>query len=520
MGELSRLSEDFREQAHEAIQFYGYSSPLFRRVTGIDFDIAELYRILDRHDPMHVTRIARDMEKCLSSSRLWSQLDDPDPTDPTLISFEKLLKGAPDIWPLLSVHPDGHVREAAVAAVEKIRNSFTLALLLLRLNDWVPAVRDAAIKTVTRLSQEPPDRSGIEFECVIDCLELMLAPERFERTKGSARNALEALITNPHISTLIRAFILHDKTDRAPEFARSIFAVFPSKDFIERCAYDAAQPRVRLKAARFIGSHITAAPFISSPPAFIRIMENFLSDPNPILNREALDYLIENPDCDLNQATIIAPFLKTNNIGLIRRAITLLSRLGYDWKADLEICLSEGRLNRAQLLNWQRSGSKKDAAKILSMADKQSKISKVRILGSTAQMGNKNAAQSLIEFVQASSDRQTIRSAALYLHKCGELLTAGDLSCLAVRGHDISYKPFKWHVEAMPAAELSTLIASLIKTAPAQPIEPFWQLIGRKLDASPSPIQSRQRDALLKPLAGLPEAQDRMHAVLDARNSI
>ena len=56
MGEFSRLSEDFREQAHEAIQFYGYSSPLFRRVTGIDFDIAELYRILDRHDPMHVTR--------------------------------------------------------------------------------------------------------------------------------------------------------------------------------------------------------------------------------------------------------------------------------------------------------------------------------------------------------------------------------------------------------------------------------------------------------------------------------
>ena len=160
-------------------------------------------------------------------------------------------------------------------------------------------------------------------------------------------------------------------------------------------------------------------------------------------------------------------------------------------------------LNRAQLLNWQRAGSKKDAAKILEMADIQSKISRVRILGSAAQMGHAGAVKSLFELLQSSSDRQTIRSAALYLQKSGAQLTASSLSSLAAEGHEISYKPFKWHVEAMPAADLSALIASLIKTAPAQPIEPFWQLIGRKLDASPSPIQSRQRDALFKTLGRL-----------------
>ena len=392
MGELKRLSPDFREHAHEAVLFYSHSSPLFRRVTGIQFDLATLYRVLDRHDPMHVTRIAREMRDCLNLSPLWQSIGNENINETGRVPLAKMLKGAPDIWPLMSVHPDGRVREAAVSAVLKIRNSFTLALLLLRLNDWVPEVQEAAIQTVTRLSHQPPEQSGIDFECIIDCLELMLAPDQFARTQGSARNALEALITNSHISTLIRAFILHDKTDRAPDFARSIFAVFPSQDFVERCAYDAAHPRVRLKAARYIGSHITAKPFISSPPALIRIMENFLADPNPILNREALDYLIQNPDCDLNQASIIAPFLDMNNIGLVQRAVFLLGRLDFDWSAVLKSYLSEGRLNRAQLLNWQRHGSKKDAAQIFKLADKQSKISKVRILGSAAQMGHADAA--------------------------------------------------------------------------------------------------------------------------------
>src|SRR6185312_3917797 len=43
-----------------------------------------------------------------------------------------------------SFHASGHVREAAVRLLDEVETGAELRFLLIRLNDWVPAVRSAA----------------------------------------------------------------------------------------------------------------------------------------------------------------------------------------------------------------------------------------------------------------------------------------------------------------------------------------------------------------------------------------
>lgn len=64
---------------------------------------------------------------------------------------QRALSGAvnePALFRLISFHPDGHVREAAVARLASSEDGSELPFLLLRCDDWVPQVRSAAERAV------------------------------------------------------------------------------------------------------------------------------------------------------------------------------------------------------------------------------------------------------------------------------------------------------------------------------------------------------------------------------------
>lgn len=58
------------------------------------------------------------------------------------------------IYGVLSCHPNGHVREAAVRVLSGIRDGSELPYLLIRLNDWVAQVRDVCAAAVQTRLQE------------------------------------------------------------------------------------------------------------------------------------------------------------------------------------------------------------------------------------------------------------------------------------------------------------------------------------------------------------------------------
>ena len=78
-----------------------------------------------------------------------------------------------------SFHASGHVREAAVRLLDKVETGAELRFLLIRLNDWVPAVRSAAQQAVQRRLKSGYAAS---FAHNIDLVERLLHWERADHS--------------------------------------------------------------------------------------------------------------------------------------------------------------------------------------------------------------------------------------------------------------------------------------------------------------------------------------------------
>lgn len=107
---------------------------------------------LARHYAPYLPRYAHEFDEMLRRVPAWEA--DAEPwfaINTSLVSAftldlpnERLLLG------LISSHHDGHVREAAVRRLGEVVPSDVLPFLLLRANDWVPQVRTAATRALTR----------------------------------------------------------------------------------------------------------------------------------------------------------------------------------------------------------------------------------------------------------------------------------------------------------------------------------------------------------------------------------
>jgi hypothetical protein len=78
-----------------------------------------------------------------------------------------------------SFHASGHVREVAVRLLDEAETGAELRFLLIRLNDWVPAVRSAAQQAVQRRLKSG---YGVAFARNIDLIDRLLHWERADHT--------------------------------------------------------------------------------------------------------------------------------------------------------------------------------------------------------------------------------------------------------------------------------------------------------------------------------------------------
>ncbi|WP_447007963.1 hypothetical protein ACRAKI_16445 [Saccharothrix isguenensis] len=120
------------------------------RVDAAD-DLASMLLAVSRcGDADLVARTARAL--VAASPRMWLVLDVSARRSPwraprwTVTVARRLAQGRSGPWDLLlaACHPDGFVREAAVAAISELDERVVLPTLALRAADWVPEVRDRA----------------------------------------------------------------------------------------------------------------------------------------------------------------------------------------------------------------------------------------------------------------------------------------------------------------------------------------------------------------------------------------
>ncbi len=193
-------------------------------------------------------------------------------------------------WHLLAVlsfHPSGYVREEAVRELARRRSGSELPYLLLRLNDWVPQVRDAARQAVVRRMTEEDVPAFARNYVLVDRLTVAGRADHSELLQ-----ALSRLLG----SESARDAMLAAANTSSPAGARAIFKLLlPSES---REVLDAglqhADPIIRVWSLR------AAARVIPTEE-----LQRFQSDPAPAVRREALLIFGANEDALLDASASV-----------------------------------------------------------------------------------------------------------------------------------------------------------------------------------------------------------------------
>jgi len=146
---------------------------------------------------------------------------------------------------LFLFHADGYLREAALDKIsDELSSPFFVAAILLRLNDWVPPVRESALRCAERIFPKTP-------ATVIAPALLALYPRTLSWTRWNVERSIltQTLCRLDVIATLAERIVAEPQ---AP-VVRMLAALTRSPDFdscLQKIAFEAQQPSVRAFALR------------------------------------------------------------------------------------------------------------------------------------------------------------------------------------------------------------------------------------------------------------------------------
>jgi hypothetical protein len=145
------------------------------------------------------------------------------------------------------MHPDGHVREAAVRALEAPpANAISLAVLLLVLDDHVPEVRRAAGDTLLCLIE------AIETNVIAEALPF-LALSRERQRRAEMAEAVERLIGKPEVQLAAGRMLMEATDGWLPRVFLALLASDVVDAHLPALAEGARHPAIRARAIRLLG---------------------------------------------------------------------------------------------------------------------------------------------------------------------------------------------------------------------------------------------------------------------------
>jgi hypothetical protein len=110
-------------------------------------DAEEIHQIISELSPLDLAALDQCVRESWTAYRYYN-LQNWQALRPSDVGRLAQSKFATSLVGLASFHLNGHVREAAVAELASQRTGKELPFLLIRLNDWVPQVREAAASAV------------------------------------------------------------------------------------------------------------------------------------------------------------------------------------------------------------------------------------------------------------------------------------------------------------------------------------------------------------------------------------
>jgi HEAT repeat protein len=239
--------------------------------------------LVTRLDRLSPTDLAR-LDSTIRSSSSWFE-----PSWPDLKTFQGITRHGPVPAPLIglaSMHPSGYVREAAIRRLDGYADGTELPYLLIRLNDWVSPVREAA-----QAALRPRLQLGYDHYLVRNLtLVLRLADCGRDDHAPFVRSVLELLAGPESRPALLEGLASADRGIRRACYRLTLEATdIPAPEALRGAMRD-RDPLVRLWAARTARGRLARDDFLALLPVLQR-------DRSAAVRREALRGLVEkDPD--------------------------------------------------------------------------------------------------------------------------------------------------------------------------------------------------------------------------------
>lgn len=257
---------------------------------------------------------------------------------------------------VLSEHPSGHVREAALAELRRESVEDALAFILPRLNDWVDAIRKAAEAWVLRSTED-------ELPIVVENLELIDRIEHQRRRERRALQHLRGLLASARGRRALRGAWSHaDPRLRRLAFRTSLELGVALDEIVEAAARD-PEPLIRRWA-------VTLMPRLPRAEAAEALRWAVGDRRYAGVRVAALDRL--EPHLEPSDAALLETAALDPNPGVQLTARFLLGKHfgGRDFRAQYLAALEEPEPRRrlGAMVGLGTVGSKEDAMAILEAA--------------------------------------------------------------------------------------------------------------------------------------------------------
>jgi hypothetical protein len=478
---------------------------------------------LEQLDPKHVSAIAADLGSTVDLALSFVGENRGEVSaDRSKRLVARAARVAPAAPLLLSLARSGYIREAAVAALAPPGGAFSLALLLLRANDWVRQVRAAAAAKIHQFLDDTTIENRHKVEIIAGCIELIFDPERFGRTDEASSKALVRLRSFPGVEAMLQDVILTSRTDSAPRFLRACLRSSHFDDQLPELARRGRHPRVRQMALQGLlrGCHKwkqnrqLQRRDIEQSADLDGLAGDGLRDRAIDVQRVALSYVIRSPESTLHTESTLRPFLAHRAASLVDKAVFGLQSLGVDVIAECRerLRLGEPEISCVSILS--RFGDPEDGRLIYEARARSASATSGAFIEAAAKLGHEPALDELRRLSLRTNDLSIAREASRALLRADAEIDFGALQSVLLSDEAFVERKLVPFAAKFSTVQMAHLAVLLSKRRADYDCSHLWKAIGKKRNRGAFRPAQSEVEALLSAVGGDRDLELKIHRLL------
>lgn len=405
----------------------------------------------------------------------------------------------------------GYVREHAVKAAACPTNAMALALLVQRLNDWVPQVRLAAEVKLTLL------RSKLSPSVVAGAFEYLLAFSRFERADPGGRALVSDLVATPAVLEIVVHELLADTSDRAVRLTHALLRTPILDVHLPVLSRQARGYGVRLPATKAIldgehrwrvrtGYESRALTIAADQEATAR---RALKDRSRRVQSAALYYVTRLGRDWPDYQDVLLQFAGREGKTLGDTARWALNDLDMDWLAVLRTRFNENDAERERLAPiLGRVGDATDAEVLWVIAGEQSDRCAIPFLEGAAFQSHEASLGRLNEIALRGGSFVTARRASRALAESRNWIDAASLADAAEEGESFLKRGLRRHYETLTIMQRLVVLAHLERSGVSIDAEVWLTPLHRYLTHGGFSPRASEITDLRKAVLGAPRVRE------------